>query len=182
MIWNPKCHRVKALLALWIGHDLSENGQEEARAHLAQCACCRSHWQKLQAGQRVLEQTRVLPVSPTGGDSLWPLLQAQMNARRRSLSRSPDWINLNAWLPIGALAAACLAILVSAQTTPLNNEDGGDRHARVNRPNDLTFPVQYRVPYRFPWVDQPAIQLRPRQFSRQRDSAPFVPFAEPGDL
>jgi len=133
MIWKRKCHRTRALLALWVGRDLHDDAETGVRQHLAECQCCRRHWQGLQAGQRVLEQSRCLPReigSNTG--SLWPALRARMRSQQQNSMRPANWQRFNAWLPVGALAAACLAIVFAAQTNPPYNNDSFERTVQVS--------------------------------------------------
>lgn len=115
MMWKRKCQRVKTLLALWVGRDLDEQGEQEARRHMAECPHCRGHWQRLQSGQQALEQAG--SAARSGEDrvvSLWPELRSEISARREFSQRQ----SVSGWFPVGALAAACVAIAVLGGTTP----------------------------------------------------------------
>jgi hypothetical protein len=138
MIWKRKCHRTRALLALWVGRDLHDDAQTTVRQHLAECPCCRRHWQGLQSGQWALEQSRSLPRETTGNtDSLWPVLHARMRSQQQNAMRPANWQRMNAWLPVGALAAACLAIVFAAQTSPPYNSDSFERTVQVTPVPDM---------------------------------------------
>lgn len=116
MIWKSKCQRIQTLLALWVGRDLDERGEQEAKRHIAECPHCRAHWQKLQAGQHALEQAKSTPafVNERAEPSLWGRVHAEISARKELSERQTAY----GWLPVGALAAACLALMVLAQNSP----------------------------------------------------------------
>lgn len=108
MIWNVTCRNVRRSLALWAGNDLDEAEQLATERHLAVCPHCREQWQQLQAGQQALEQARVLSQKPAAlSASVWPAIERQIRAGEEPIAN--DW---RAWLPTGALAAACLTILL----------------------------------------------------------------------
>lgn len=115
MRWNLKCRRVRKLLALWAGNDLEGAARIEAERHLVLCPCCRDHWSGLQTGQRALERARANPEAGLGHErSVWPAVARQI----RALEQPPAAPRWHGWLPAGALAAACLAILMTIAPSP----------------------------------------------------------------
>lgn len=114
MIGKNSCGHVRQLLALEAGQDLVEQDREGVRQHLDKCAPCRDHFDRVQAGRQVLEQVRA---GTTGNGasyrSMWPEVKARLLARQ-SRAAALGRPAFNGWLPIGALAAACIAILVVA--------------------------------------------------------------------
>lgn len=137
MIGKNKCRQVRQLLALEVGQDLIEQDREGVRQHLDECGPCRDHFERVQTGHHVLEQVR----TSTAGDSssfrsMWPEVKARLLARqsRAAVFGRPA---LNGWLPIGALAAACIAILVVADGAPR-----ADRAEYQLPHNQSAYPVQ----------------------------------------
>ena len=123
MIWNLNCRRTRHELALSGGNDnyVEERPSPRTQRHLAVCPRCRETWQGLRHSQRVLERVSVSPVEekqPTesagvfGPDrsSIWPDVARQLRVIDEEAA-APNW---RGWLPAGALAAACLAIIVVA--------------------------------------------------------------------
>ena len=126
MSWKPKCRKVRRALALWAGNDLDESGQVVVRRHVAACPQCREQWQRLQAGQQALEQTRVAAEPQMLTASVWPAVEGQIRALEEPVAAS--W---RGWLPTAALAAACLTIVVVTSQGPLPS---GEQASRAGRP------------------------------------------------
>lgn len=143
-------------LALWAGNDLEEHAQVAAQRHLAVCPECRGHWQRLQAGQRVLEQVRSAPMERDEA-SVWIGVRRQL----RVLEDDRRTANWRGWLPVGALAAACLTVLII--TAP-----GGDSpmSSRGNSPIVMPMDVNYQ-PFQVPshdgdrWNDEGPLGISP---------------------
>ncbi|MFN0052922.1 MAG: hypothetical protein ACKV0T_12090 [Planctomycetales bacterium] len=127
------------MLALWAGNDLDAAAQIGAQRHLATCPQCRAHWHGLQVGQQALEQVRLSPAGDASDArsseerSVWPGVARQLRWSE-PLSVAPGWRD---WLPVGALAAACLAMVMASwpQATPTEMTEfhsGGMPMLRVN--------------------------------------------------
>ena len=117
MMLKSECGRVQELLALSVGQDVSDEDRVETRLHMARCAACREYHVRVRAGYQVLEQVRVGTAAGhpyASSPSLWPEVRARLLARRTR----PAAQAFNAWLPVGALAAACLALLVVTDSFP----------------------------------------------------------------
>lgn len=164
-MWKFECSRVKKLLALHVGQDLSEQHQADAEQHVAQCAHCREHLERVQAGHDVLEQVRAHSVvhgeihgvagsSPVR--SVWPELKAKLLAQQaRAEHESLNGVQrFNGWLPIGALAAACIAILVVADSgPPVDRPQFADQTMHMVQP--VVGPPPRMQPYRPLYPHQP---------------------------
>jgi hypothetical protein len=117
MNWNFNCRKTRRLLALSAGNDLEERDLAGAHRHLAVCPTCREVWQGLRQSQRVLEQAVSVPVADPGAPaihrpvgSVWPTVSRHL----RSIDAQAAAPNWRGWLPTGALAAACVAVVMVA--------------------------------------------------------------------
>lgn len=108
------CKQAKSQIALWVGNDLDEADLPELKRHVAQCVCCEGYCAQMQAGLDVLQQADEMPHLPMQG-SLWPRVAASIHAR----GLSPRAHRFNGWVPAAAVAAACVAILLSALQRPV---------------------------------------------------------------
>jgi hypothetical protein len=123
MIWNLSCRKTRHRLALSAGSDLEELLPAQTQRHLAVCPRCRETWQGLRHSQQVLERLSVARmedegavVSEAGAEraqgserrSIWPGV-AQYLGVIDEQAAAPNW---RGWLPSGALAAACLAVVL----------------------------------------------------------------------
>ena len=106
MIWNSECHQVRQWLPLLAESDLPLSERTAVERHLRQCSDCRQEFSLTETSQAVLHEVRATRSSQTGS-SLWPAIERQLEgiAFRRGDSRS-------GWIPVGALAAACAAMLL----------------------------------------------------------------------
>jgi hypothetical protein len=116
-MWNFSCRKTRRLLALSAGSDVDGRECPNAQRHLAVCPRCREVWKGLQQSQRVLERVSAEPVAgglaPADGwpaPSVWPGVSRHLQTIDEQ-TVAPDW---RGWLPSGALAAACLAIVMVA--------------------------------------------------------------------
>lgn len=115
-MWNFSCRKTRRLLALSAGSDHEGRECASVDRHLAVCPQCREVWQGLQRSQRVLERVSAEPAagSPSSSAlkpvSIWPGVRRHLQAIDDE-AVAPDW---RGWLPSGALAAACLAIVMVA--------------------------------------------------------------------
>ena|SRR5579863_9631312 len=121
MIWNLNCRKTRHELALSAGNDFEERPSLRTQRHLAVCPRCRETWQGLRNAQRVLERVSVAPApeeQPAASSglcgsersSIWPDVARQLRVIDGEAG-APNW---RGWLPAGALAAACLAVIVVA--------------------------------------------------------------------
>jgi hypothetical protein len=132
MIWNINCRRTRRLLALWAGSDLEQRESRVAERHLAVCPGCREVWEQLQQSQQLLEKVRAASLPDTAvaespanagnwsGISVWP--SVARNIRSIDKRSTNDWSgtsNWRDWLPAGAVAAACVAIMAVVLPEPL---------------------------------------------------------------
>jgi hypothetical protein len=148
MIWNLNCRKTRRLLALSADNDFTERPAPEIDRHLAVCPRCRETWQGLRNGQQALqrlsiarfeearlEETRLeearAEATRAGGESpvserpsLWPGVAQHLRGIDEQ-SAAPDW---RGWLPSGALAAACLAVVVVTVPDPQFGVRTADGH------------------------------------------------------
>jgi hypothetical protein len=117
MMCNFSCRKTRRLLALSAGSDAEGPECPNAQRHLAVCPHCREVWKGLQQAQRVLERVSAEPVA--GGlpraegwpaRSVWPGVARHLQTIDEQ-AVAPGW---RGWLPSGALAAACLAVVMVA--------------------------------------------------------------------
>jgi len=109
MIWNINCRRTRRLLALWAGSDLEHRECQVAERHLAVCPKCREVWERLRQSQQVLEGFRPAPLEEWERSlSVWPAVARHIPSIDDQVI-VPNWRD---WLPAGAVAAACLGIIV----------------------------------------------------------------------
>jgi len=115
MIWNLNCRKTRRLLALSAGNDMEERELAGVDRHLAVCPQCREVWQGLKLSQQALEQVRAAPTgrAAAGGAvvpnrSIWPAVARHVRMIEEQAA-APNW---RGWLPSGALAAACLAVVI----------------------------------------------------------------------
>lgn len=114
MIWNNNCRSVRRSLALWAGNDLEEREQAEVERHLAVCPRCREVRGGLDESQRAVEQARlasgaIADAAVRPGSSVWPSVARHLPVIDDQ-SVAAGWRH---WLPTGALAAACLAVILA---------------------------------------------------------------------
>lgn len=108
------CNDIKRKLALLIGNDLEDVHASAVRRHLSECPDCRETRRQLDDSHSVLRAVRGI-AKQESGNSLWPRINAQLpQVTLQPPERSPL-----GWLPTATLAAACLAVLVFAGSTPL---------------------------------------------------------------
>ncbi len=115
MIWNLNCRKTRRLLALSAGNDVEDRDLAGVQRHLAVCPHCREVWQGLKLSQQALEQVRAAPVEDDvasgpawPGRSIWPAVARHVRDIDEQAA-APNW---RGWLPSGALAAACLAVVM----------------------------------------------------------------------
>jgi predicted anti-sigma-YlaC factor YlaD len=131
MSWNMNCRKTRRLLALWAGSDLEQRERQVAERHLAACPGCRDVWLRLAQSQHVLESVRSAPLEnleqavPVRPASVWPWVSRHIRAMHQTVvlnradSRGASWRD---WLPAGAVAAACVAIIsVTLSEVPLGD-------------------------------------------------------------
>ena len=119
MIWNNECRKTRRLLALWAGNDLDERDAAGLERHLAVCPGCREVRQGLHHSQRALEAVR--PAAEADGRlsaSVWPGVSRHIRTSHK-VSVTRGW---REWLPTGALAAACVAMM-AALVPPVRTPD-----------------------------------------------------------
>ena len=113
MMWNSKCRKFRIDLALLAGNDLEGAARLAAERHAVTCPECRDYWQSLSSSQQLLERVRAEEVQrvqeiTSGEDSVWSDVCRQI----RVIDERHQFGTWRGWLPTGALAAACLAVVV----------------------------------------------------------------------
>jgi hypothetical protein len=114
MIWNIYCRKIRRLLALSAGNDLEQREWHVAERHLAVCPSCREVWVRLQQSLQVLERARPAPLEDVERvPAVWPPVSVWPSVARhvRMLDKQAVKANWRDWLPAGAIAAACVAII-----------------------------------------------------------------------
>jgi hypothetical protein len=99
------CKQAKEKVALLIGNDLDASAVGEVQKHLAQCAGCREHLQRLSSCLEVL-QVPAAGAFHEDGESLWP----RISVRLASQAPVEKPHRLSGWAPTLAVAAACAAM------------------------------------------------------------------------
>jgi hypothetical protein len=124
MSW--RCLRVRNRLALCVGDDLAERDRRSVERHLAGCPSCRDHLVRLRRAREAMicSEPVLETISP-----LWPALRGRLQDVQ--IGRRPE----RPWLPIGALAAASIAIAAVLWTQPYRSDA---RVANLSHPRDLT--------------------------------------------
>jgi len=123
MLFMSRCRQFRVDLALLAGGDLARPREVQVLRHVTTCPGCRRYWQSAQDGQKLLEQLRS-SVDERGAQagSLWPQIRSRMLAMHQP-AEPADW---RGWLPVGALAAACLTtILIMTDSTPPGQMETG---------------------------------------------------------
>jgi hypothetical protein len=135
MIWNINCRKIRRLLALSAGNDLEQRECQAAERHLAVCPACRDVWERLQQSQQVLERVRPAPFEEVErAGSIWPVSVWPNVARHiHSMDEPVVTSNWRNWLPAGAMAAACVAI-ISVTLPELPVEDGASPAVVMSSP------------------------------------------------
>jgi hypothetical protein len=106
MLWNSECHQVRQWLPLLADSDLPLSERTTVERHLRQCSDCRQQLSRTETSLAVLHDVRAARSAQPAG-SLWPAIERQLDgiAFRRADSRA-------GWIPVGALATACAAMLL----------------------------------------------------------------------
>lgn len=107
-----RCRRVRRLLALYVGDDLTEPERRAAEAHVAACPNCRAYLASLERSRDSLLQCRTQTSGDETSPSLWPALKNRLQAAPPAAPRR------NSWLPVGAMTAATVAIAVVLWNRP----------------------------------------------------------------
>jgi hypothetical protein len=99
------CKQARAKVALMIGNDLDASAVGDVQKHLAQCAGCREHLQRLSSCLEVL-QVPAAGAFQADGESLWPRISVRLASQ--TAGQKPH--RLSGWAPTLAVAAACTAM------------------------------------------------------------------------
>jgi len=137
MNWKPSCRNTRRLLSLWAGNDLEPHQCAIAERHLAVCPPCRKVWENLQNSQRALERVLEQAGPVVAGErrsSVWPGVSRHL----RSIDEQAVAPNWRDWLPAGAVAAACLA-LISLVLPDVRS--GGDMANYGSTPVIISYPA-----------------------------------------
>jgi hypothetical protein len=108
------CNKIRRLLCLSTAGDLDEAAARRVRLHLVGCVPCRQAAREVIQSQGALELVRQSAGS-AGHQSLWP----ELSVRIARLRQDPG--GLSGWIPVGALAAACLAVYIWGSTAWLGS-------------------------------------------------------------
>lgn len=112
------CKQAKRDIALWAGHDLDDPTQKAAlRRHISGCPCCREHYHQMKRTLEVLERAE-RPVTYVTGDSLWPELASRISHARHRPASSWNTERFHGWMPLVAMTAACLILLLVVMERP----------------------------------------------------------------
>ena len=106
MLWNFNCRRTRRSMALSSGNDLVARDVPATERHLAVCPRCREVRERLKQSQQALERVSA-PLEREKPGSLWPGVARHILVIDEQVV-APNW---RSWLPAGALAAACLAVV-----------------------------------------------------------------------
>jgi hypothetical protein len=179
MNWNlNNCRKTRRLLALAAGNDLDERDLADTQRHLAVCPQCREVWQGLRQTQQALERLRSAPAVEPGSPaeerpapSLWPAVARHVRAIDMQVAKA----NWRGWLPAGALAAACLAVVMVA----LPDVPRGPETARRRDPR-MTVPPQFIIGSDPETLSKLPITIYPdRGGNRDPGPQPLQPRVEP---
>jgi predicted anti-sigma-YlaC factor YlaD len=148
MMWNLNCRKTRRLLALSAGNDLEERELPGVERHLAVCPSCRHVWQRLRHSQQVLERVSAAPVEDrVAPASIWPAVARHV----RIIDEQTTQTNWRGWLPAGALAAACLAVvLVALPDDPFSAGVSDQRASIATSPQRFVSGSVGRNPQRMP--------------------------------
>ncbi|HXY35195.1 MAG TPA: hypothetical protein VEI07_13270 [Planctomycetaceae bacterium] len=151
------CKQAKGKLALLIGNDLDALAIGEVQQHLAQCAGCREHLQRLSSCLEVL-QVPAAGAFSTDGESLWP----RISVRLASPTAGQKPHRLSGWASTLAVAASCAAMFWVA-SYQFVGDSGSPAYTMPSRP----IPLQQ--------IDQP-LNEPPRLYQPQVQPVnPFQP-------
>ena len=111
-----RCRRVRRLLALFVGGDLSPRSTDAVELHLSNCADCHAEHETLEESRRALFCLK----GPADGPApdLWPELRSRL-ARERSRDRRR--------LPVRIAFAALILAMIAGVAVLLNPEPSGPR-------------------------------------------------------
>ena len=132
-----KCQRVRSLIALGAGDDLSEHDQDELQRHLACCPHCREYSVQMRSCVQSLQDSAELLVV-SRGPSLWDNLSVMLTPPRNAVAPRAPSSQFNGWIPALALGVACLLII--SLTGPTNRQ-GISTHQRNFQNPVMMLPV-----------------------------------------
>jgi hypothetical protein len=170
MNWKPSCRSTRRMLSLWAGNDLEPQSCATAERHLAVCPACREVWEHLQNSQRALERARERGSAVMVADrrsSVWPGVSRHLRSIDDTQVVAPNWRD---WLPAGAVAAACLALISLVLPDVQSGGDMADyrsapiviSHPAMGQPSD---PRDVReVPLSLPSEAGPGVPLQPFRY------------------
>jgi hypothetical protein len=119
------CKFARSELALRVGLDHNPQYEQQVERHLASCPQCRTFSQNLKSSTAILQKVATHS-EEVACESVWPQVRNHLSVRREtvvareSVSRS----HVAGWFPVGALAAACLALIVFSSSPPLLRDEG----------------------------------------------------------
>lgn len=142
------CRDIKRKLALLVGGDLPADEVTVVERHLAQCPACHTERQSLSDSQTILRAVCETPTQPLERP-LWPRVRPHLPQSHAYAGR-PAYLG---WLPTASLAAACLALLLFAGSTPLLTAP--------QQPVSFIDPSFQPAQNQYPNFPQPSLDLRP---------------------
>ena len=99
-----RCFMIRKQLPLFVGDDLSDSQKRTVQSHVERCPSCRLQYAALQRSREALVQCGAEDLE--FGPPLWPSLGSRLGSDELNKPVRPSW------LPLGALAAASVAIAV----------------------------------------------------------------------
>ena len=101
------CKAAKIEIALAAGNDLDEHSGSALQEHLGRCPSCRQRWNDVRTALETLQVRCDISDEMPEHVTVWPQVSRRLAKMERDLRRE----RFNGWIPAGAVAAACLAIL-----------------------------------------------------------------------
>jgi anti-sigma factor RsiW len=168
------CSSARRKIALLVGDDLPGGETSAVEQHLRRCPACREYFTDLTRAREAMLDTAV-PDRVLAHRPLWPAL-----CHRLDSGPAATGSRVSGWLPVGALAAASLAIILvlldlPASSHPRRAVDAAAAGPLVGVPDDLVVRRVADDPWEFddrgPWTPAGVISTTPSYY-RLETAAP----------